>query len=91
MQGQRGASLATTRRIHRRMRREYERMLGLLAEKRKRPGYFEERCLTAETVRLLERQLSGESTPVGVLPGHWRTVCLENPLRTGGDPSGGPP
>ena len=85
MQGQRGASLGATRRIYRRMRREYERLLVLLAEKRKRAGYCEERCLTAETVRLLERQLSGKSTPVGVLRGNWRTVCLENPLRTGGE------
>lgn len=78
MQGQRGASLAKTRQIWRRMYRTLVENREIVAAKRLRPGYDESRCLRAELVRDEERSLApGSDPPVGVLAGPWRQVCQE--------------
>lgn len=77
MMGQKGASLETTRRIHRKMAKDLEENRAIVEQKRRRPGYDEAHCLRAEIVRSLEHQLSGESPPVGVLKGVWKQVCEE--------------
>ncbi len=64
MQGQKGASLETTRRIHRKLAKDLARHRQLLVRKQQKPGYDAAGCLIAETVQLLERQLSGASPPV---------------------------
>jgi hypothetical protein len=77
MQGQKGASLESTRKIYRKMARSLAELRAIVERKRQRPGYDESKCLTAETVALLERQLSGSSPPVGALKGVWKQVCDE--------------
>lgn len=83
MQGQKGADLAATRRIYRRMAADLKAARERLADKRRRrPGYDESACLVAELVRSLEGQLAvGSQPPVGVMRGPWRQVCDEATAR----------
>lgn len=75
MQGKKGASPETTRRIHKKLLKDLAEQRAVLARKQGRPDYNAATCLTAETVRLMEFQLSGKSPPVGVLKGPWQEVC----------------
>lgn len=77
MMGQKGASLETTRKIHRKMTKDLAAYRELLQRKQQRPNYNAASCLTAEVVRGLEKQLSGEATPVAILPAIWKQVCRE--------------
>lgn len=78
MQGQRGASLAKTRQIWRRMHKELVVNREIVAAKRSRPGYDEATCTRAALLRSYEQSLApGSAPPVGVLAGPWRTVCQD--------------
>jgi hypothetical protein len=77
MMGQKGASLQSTRRIHRRTLLKYHEDLSLLAKKRERPGYDAANSLLNDCIRLGEAWLSGESHPVGTLKAVWKQVCDE--------------
>jgi hypothetical protein len=85
MQGQKGASLETTRRIWRNMARKLAEFRAIVEVKRQKPGYDERACRTAELVRGYESELApGSPPPVGVLKGLWKQVCDEyhaNPPR----------
>jgi hypothetical protein len=83
MQGQKGASLKSTRRIHRKLVAELADCRRRLAagEVRSEVG----RLLLAERVAWAERQLSGASPPVGVRGDVWRQVCDEH--RRQGEPN----
>jgi hypothetical protein len=75
MQGQRGASLESTKKIHRRLILAHRTTAALLERKRSRPGYDEATCLTAECDRMEREWLSGKSPPVGTLRAVWKQVC----------------
>lgn len=77
MQGQKGASHASTRKIYRRIQKSRNQLAEVQRVKATRPGYNPETCLTAETIRVCDRWLSGERVPVGCLVETWRAVCQE--------------
>ncbi len=77
MQGQKGASLTSTRRVHRRLSAKLAGYKERLAAYRAagKSGISVE--LVEDLVRMGERELAGESVPVGVLKAVWRQVCGE--------------
>lgn len=78
MQGQKGASLASTRRIYRRQAARLAEHKSRLATYRAagRTGVVIE--LAEDLVRMGERELAGDAVPVGVLTGLWKQVCEES-------------
>ena len=78
MQGRKGASLESTRKIHRREVKKWFQTLALLERDVHRPGYvWKANCLRLELARMQWATVTGQSVPVGVLIGTWKQVCDE--------------
>lgn len=78
MQGQKGASLQSTRRIYRRTAKKLAAERAHLAAVQARPDDRFKASSVAhalEMIHMSEEWLSGRSVPVGVLSGLWREVC----------------